>query len=174
MSDQLDQIQADYVPLEDRILLKLRAGNKLYRAWLTRRYLSLLLPVLQGVHPQTQERFAPPPAMAPEVDERFTPQKEAPLEQQAEQGMLEYPLGETPILLTEVSFQAGKSDQPGQLVLKPQQGQGIVLPFTSEMNHLLLKLLLQTLESTDWLQPLQTRYFEDAAPLAGGEAGRLQ
>ncbi len=174
MSDQLDQIQADYVPLEDRILLKLRAGNKLYRAWLTRRYLSLLLPVLQGVHPQTQERFAPPPAMEPELDERFAPQKEAPLETLAEQAILEYPLGEAPILLTEVSFQAGEGETPGQLVLKPQQGQGIVLPFTPEMNHLLLKLLLQTLENTDWTQPLRTRYFEDAAPLTMGAAGSLQ
>ncbi len=174
MSDQLDQIQADYVPLEDRMLLKLRAGNKLYRAWLTRRYLGLLLPVLQGVHPATGERFAEPPAVDPELDERFTPQKEPPLEKRAETETLEYPLGEAPIVLTEVSFQTGQGDQPGHLMLKPAQGQGIVLPFTPQMNHLLLKLLLKALEHTDWLQPLRTRYYNVETDSSNGGSAPLQ
>ncbi|HID00252.1 MAG TPA: hypothetical protein EYP05_02775 [Piscirickettsiaceae bacterium] len=170
MGDQLEQIQTDYIPVEDRILLKLRSGNQLYRLWLTRRYVGLLLPVLQGVHPQTGERFSDPPAVDPQLDEQFTPQKEAPLEQQAETVRLEYPLGEEPVLLTEISFQAPSSQHAqGQLVLKPQRGEGIVLPFSPTMNHLLLKLLLQTLKNTDWLQPLQTDYYTEAV-LSGSTA----
>lgn len=77
MSDSLDQIQLNFVPNEDRLLLKLRGGDKLYRAWVTRRYLK-------------------------------------------------------------------------RLILKPARGQGIVLPYTPEVNHMLLKLIYQVLPSTQW------------------------
>ena len=146
MSDSLDQIQLNFVPNEDRLLLKLRGGDKLYRAWVTRRYLKLLLPVLQGVHPTTGERFAEPPAVEAALDQQLTPEKQPPLEQSADSSPLVYPLGKAPILLTEAQY-----DTPGKrLILKPARGQGIVLPYTPEVNHMLLKLIYQVLPSTQW------------------------
>ncbi|MDX1796981.1 MAG: hypothetical protein R3219_09665, partial [Hydrogenovibrio sp.] len=54
MSNQIKQIQANYHPVEDRILFKIHTDNQqIFQAWITRRYLKLLMPVLQGQHPET-------------------------------------------------------------------------------------------------------------------------
>ena len=148
MSQTLDQIQVDFVPNEDRLLLKLRAGRQLYRAWLTRRFLTLWVPILQGVHPQTGERFADAPALPLEQADAIEPQPDTPLEQQAEP--FEYPLGEAPILAVEISYNAPTEDSAATMVIKPANGQGIVLPYQATLNHTLLKLLQSASDRAQW------------------------
>ncbi len=53
MADTIQQLQASFNPVEDRLLLKLHTGNQKLQAWITRRYLTLLIPTLQGIHPVT-------------------------------------------------------------------------------------------------------------------------
>ncbi|WP_294949916.1 hypothetical protein [Sulfurivirga sp.] len=154
---QLEQIQLDFVPNEDRLLLKLRAGNQLYRAWLTRRFVRLLIPMLMGIRPDTGERFADTPALPPEEDAQLEPSSQPPLEQATpgHDTPLEYPLGETPILAVELSYLPSTAERPqAQLAIKPARGQGILLPYQPTINHMLLKLLRRTLQVTDWEQPL--------------------
>ena len=163
MNQTLDQIQVDFVPNEDRLLLKLRAGHSLYRAWLTRRFLKLWVPILQGVHPQTGERFAEAPALPPEQADAIAPQKEAPLEERAE--TFDHPLGETPILAVEISYNAPQEDAAASMVIKPAQGPGIVLPYQPALNLSLLKLLRQSARQADW--ELDALFHETAAPASG-------
>lgn len=148
MSQTLDQIQIDFVPNEDRLLLKLRAGNQLYRAWLTRRFVKVWVPILQGVHPQTGERFADAPALPLEQADAIQPVKDTPLEKQAE--AYEYPLGEAPILAVEITYNAASAEKPAQMIIKPASGQGIVLPYHSHLNHTLLKLLQTASDKAQW------------------------
>ncbi|WP_127471684.1 hypothetical protein [Thiomicrorhabdus aquaedulcis] len=151
MTDQIHQIQASYQPLEDRILLNIKTLNQhVYCAWITRRYLQLLLPALHGHHPTSHEPlFDQKKAMlnqlkneASQLSNGFNQPYQAP-----EQAI--YPLGETPILLAKITFKA--LDTPAPFVhLEPHSGQGISLPFQPELLGALLKVFGQAMEAADW------------------------
>ena len=154
MSYTLDEMQADYVAAEDRILLKLRAEKTLWRVWLTRRFTRLLLPFLHGIHPETGEAFSPLPALPLEQADRINTQPDTPLERKYADTILETPLGDAPILLVELTYRPpGPGQSHGQMVLKPAQGEGIVLPFAPALNHALIKLIGAAVERADWNLP---------------------
>lgn len=155
MSHQINQIQASYNASEDRILLKIKTLNEqVYLAWLTRRFVSLLLPLLHGKHPTTDEAlFDEQTAMSHQTEKQqtqlngdFGTAYESPENAQ-------FPLGELPILLTKMTFnnlsQSEPDDSP-QLILEPEQGAGIVLPFNPELMGALLKILAQVIDQADW------------------------
>lgn len=151
MSDQIKQIQASYQPLEDRILLKLHtSGEQEMQAWITRRYLKLLIPALQGQHPKTGEPM-------------FS-QKESELNQMQQQQIQKEgnyddayeapenansPLGSEPILLAQITFKGLKGDAP-QLALEPEKGAGIALSYQSQLMGALMKILNQAVDKADW------------------------
>lgn len=150
MSDATSQIQAAYNALEDRILLNIKTHNdQLYSAWITRRYMSLLIPALQGQHPQTGETLfggrklnmaaAAKHEMADnDFESDFVPPEDP-----------HYPLGQTPILLTRITFKGLDSDNP-QLNLEPEEGLGIALPFQPQLMNILWKVFSQALNSAEW------------------------
>ena len=155
MSQQINQIQASYNASEDRILLKIKTLNEqVYLAWMTRRFVSLLLPLLHGKHPTPGKEL---------FDEQTTMTHQAQKQQTQLEGDFgtayetpenpEYPLGELPILLAKMTFQNLNQllpDEPSQLILEPEQGAGIVLPFNAELMGALLKILAQVIEQADW------------------------
>jgi len=125
-----------------------------YLAWLTRRFVSLLLPLLHGKHPTTGDAL---------FDEQTTMTHQTEKQQTQLDGDFstvyespenaEYPLGELPILLTKMTFNAQNQalpDEPPQLILEPEHGAGIVLPFSPELMGALLKILAQVIDQTDW------------------------
>ena len=151
MSDQINQIQATYDALEDRILLKFKTLNEeVYLAWVSRRFCKLLLPVLQGRHPQNGQQLLEP---TEDLEREFAQEKaqlagdySSPYQAPEKP---KFPLGETPILLAQISFTHLNSKQ-ATFRLEPNHGQGLALPFHPQLLGPLLKILTQAIEKTDW------------------------
>ncbi|WP_028485629.1 hypothetical protein [Thiomicrorhabdus chilensis] len=157
MSDAISQIQASYDAIEDRILLKIKTHNqRVYSAWITRRYLRLLIPALQGQHPQTGETLFPPQQTL--ANQTETAEDDLDLNDfdtlYEEPESPEYPLGEEPVLLTRIAFKEMDSDHP-QLNLDPEEGPGIGLPFQPDVLGILLKIFGQALHSANWQLDLE-------------------
>lgn len=160
MSDTVSQIQASYHPSEDRILLNIKTLNdQVYLAWITRRFLKLLIPVLHGQHPTTGKSL---------FDEKTSHIQQAQKEKTQLSGDYEsqylkpedpqYPLGEEPILLAKITFKDIYSEK-GSLALEPEKGQGILLPYHPELLGPLIKIFAKALEPADWeldLDPILT------------------
>jgi len=151
MSDQINQIQASYNATEDRVLLKIKTLNdQVYLAWVTRRFLALLLPAMHGKHPTTGTSF---------FDEKTHLVNEAKKEAAQVKGDYEseyikpdspdYPLGESPILLAKITFKAINTPE-AQLILEPETGSGIQLPFNPTLLGALLKIFTQAIQQSDW------------------------
>lgn len=150
MSENIQQIQASFNAVEDRILLKLHTGQQSLQAWITRRYLKLLIPSLQGQHPQSkQPLFSPKKQALVEMSNQKVQQEgnyEAPYQ---EPETVAHPLGDAPILLAKITFKALESDNP-QIILEPEQGAGIVLSYQPQLTGALMKILNHAIENADW------------------------
>lgn len=151
MSDKINQIQASYHPLEDRILLKIKTLNEqVYLAWITRRFMKLLIPVLHGQHPTSgKSLFDEKKSQLQQLDKdktQLTGDYES--EYKAPESP-DYPLGEAPILLAKITFKDIYSDN-AQLVFEPEKGQGIILPFHADILGPLIKIFSQALHASDW------------------------
>lgn len=158
MSDTVSQIQASYSPTEDRILLNIKTLNEqVYLAWITRRFMKLIIPTLHGQHPTTGKAL---------FDEKTSQIQQAQKEKTQLQGDYksayqtpdnpQYPLGETPIVLAKLTFKDIHSGK-GSLVLEPERGQGIVLPYHPDLLGPLIKIFSQALNNSDWdlnLEPI--------------------
>lgn len=158
MSNHIQQIQASYNPIEDRILFKLYTDNEQQlQAWITRRFLQLLLPTLQGKHPQSGQAILSQKALALyqaaaekcQLEADYTAPYQAP--QQASE-----PLGKHPILLTKLTLKGLETDSP-LLLLEPGTGPGIQMGYQAELMGALLKVFTQAIDSANWqlsLDPL--------------------
>lgn len=147
MSSQIKQIQAHYLPVEDRILLKIHTDEQqVFHAWLTRRYLKLLLPVLQGQHPQTGEAISNTNRNPAEDNSSEEPQFDQPYQPPES---ADFPLGEAPILLSRMTFKGFDTDF-AELILEPEEGPGISLSYQPKFITALLTIIQQTIESADW------------------------
>lgn len=151
MSDQINQIQASFDAIEDRILLKFKTNNEdVYLTWLSRRYCKLLIPVLHGRHPKSGEQLL---SDGTTVEKQFE-QEKAQLEGDynspyAKPENPHYPLGEEPILLAQISFKNLHTDSPS-ISLEPNKGQGLLLPYHPQLLGPMLKILTTAIEKTDW------------------------
>jgi len=151
MSDQIKQIQARYEPLEDRILFRLHTEQQhQLGAWITRRYLQLLLPTLQGQHPQTGQAILSQKSLAMHQAAAEKGQLEAyydtPYQQPIQGGN---PLGGAPILLTKLTLKGLGTDTP-LLVLEPEEGAGIQVSYQPELMGALIKVFHQATEAANW------------------------
>lgn len=151
MPNQIKQIQASYHPLEDRILFKLHTdGQQKIHAWMTRRYIKLLIPILQGQHPKTGEPMLQDSQQVIEQMAQDKAQMDSDFESEyVEPESAETPLGETPILLAKITFKGLTTDNP-QLLLEPEQGSGISLSYNAQLTGTLIKLFSFALKKADW------------------------
>jgi len=150
---RLHQLKLDFIPEQDRLLLRVSTDNQLeVRLWLTRRALRLLWPLLvQMVR------------SSPEVALQSNPQaRDALVGMQHEQALSranftaafeeaprQMPLGAEPILV--VRIQSNKDEKGNQVLgLLPQQGQGIHLTLDNTLLHSLCKLLQNAVAKSDW------------------------
>src|SRR5487761_2541038 len=131
---RLHQLKLDFIPEQDRLLLRVSTDNQLeVRLWLTR--------VALQSNPQARDALV---GMQHEQALRQAnfgdPFKEAPREM---------PLGAEPILV--VRMRANKDDRGNQvLALLPQQGQGIHLTLDNTLLHSLCTLLQNAVAKSDW------------------------
>lgn len=151
MTNQIKQIQASYHPLEDRILIKLHTDQQQkIHAWMTRRFVKLLIPALQGQHPKTgQPMLDNAEQMTQEIEQQKAQMGTQFDSDYDEPEFAEAPLGEDPILLAKITFKGLGSEYP-QLLLEPETGSGISLSYNAQLTGTLLKLFTQALKQSDW------------------------
>ena len=181
----IHQVNVTYVVAHDRLLLRINslAGEE-FRAWLTRRLALKLLPHFsRTAREQVQQHLSPPAAGASltlqrqQLLENF--QKEAevyegdfetPYQDQATQ----LPMGEQPLLVTEVTFTplADAKVQVHLIERLPKQQRDLQLIMDPALSQALLKLLHQGLKASGWLEPVPA--LSEAAPIpARGEPDLL-
>ncbi|MDX1351777.1 MAG: hypothetical protein R3254_02105 [Thiomicrorhabdus sp.] len=151
MSEKINQIQASYYPAEDRILLKIKTlNNQVYLAWITRRFMKLLIPVLHGQHPTTGKSLFDEKQSQVQQLEKEKNQLSGDYESEYQvPDNADYPLGETPILLAKITFKDIYGDN-AQLAFEPEEGQGIILPYHADLLGPLIKIFSQALNASDW------------------------
>jgi hypothetical protein len=151
MNDKISQIQAKYDAIEDRILLTLKTENhSIFSAFITRKYAKLLLPILHGKHPQSGEPLLPAHLNEEHQNTQMIAQATANVEESFQPPESpNYPLGQTPILLAQVTFQNLDTEQ-GKFILEPEKGPGLVLPFKAELLGPLLHIFEDAIQRADW------------------------
>ena len=150
---RLHQLKLDFVPEQDRLLLRVSTDSRLeVRLWLTRRALRLLWPLLLQML-----------RAAPEIALQSNPQaRDALVGLQHEQALVranfaeafedaprDMPLGAEPILVVHIRADTDENNNP-VLGLLPQQGQGIHLTLDNHAAALLVQAAAQRRGQSDW------------------------
>jgi hypothetical protein len=168
---RLHQLKLDFIPEQDRLLLRVSTDNQLeVRLWLTRRALRLLWPLLvQMVRASPEVALQSNPeardALVGMQHERALSQ--ANFAQPFEELPREMPLGTEPILVARM--QTNRDDNGNHILgLLPQQGQGVNLTLDNTLLHSLCKLLQTAVAKSDWDIVLELPALQ--APLAMDDA----
>ncbi len=150
---RLHQLKLDFIPEQDRLLLRVSTDNQLeVRLWLTRRALRLLWPLLvQMVRSSPEVALQSNPqardALVGMQHERAL--RQANFADAFDEAPREMPLGAEPLLV--VHIRASKDDSGNQVLgLLPQQGQGIHLTLDNTLLHSFCKLLQNAVAKSDW------------------------
>jgi hypothetical protein len=149
----LEQIRIDFVPEQDRLLMRIASSDRSeVLLWFTRRCVRLMWPLLVKM---TQS--------VPQIAQQALPEaRDALLNMQREQALSqanfgrpydaanrERPLGAEPILVARVN--TGRNEQgKHMLALLPQQGQGVTLGLDDTLLHALCKLLQDVVAKAEW------------------------
>jgi hypothetical protein len=150
---RLHQLKLDFIPEQDRLLLRVSTDNQLeMRLWLTRRALRLLWPLLVQMlrtSPEIVRQNNPQARDALVGMQREQALRQANFAAPFEEKPREMPLGEEPILVARIQTNrdAGGNNVLGLL---PQQGQGIHLTLDNTLLHSLCKLLQNAVAKSDW------------------------
>ncbi len=149
---RLEQFNASYDALQDRIQLKIRASDEAeYRFLITRRFLSLLWPLLMKMAENFSARNAPDDPLTRSTLAEMAhgnAVNQADFSSEYKEGS-QFPLGVEPVLLAKISLRP-LTGNTQTLILLPIQGQGINLNLDEKLVHVLARLLQQTATATDW------------------------
>ena len=150
---RLHQLKLDFVPEQDRLLLRVSTDDRQeIRCWLTRRLLRLLWPrLLQMVRAAPEIALQSNPqardAMVGMRHERAL--RQANFAEAFEDGPRAMPLGAEPILVARI--QTNTDDRGNQvLALLPQHGPGIHLTMDEVLLHSFCKLVQNAVTKSEW------------------------
>jgi len=150
---QINQIQLSFVPIQDRLMLRINTLDSAgFQFWLTRRYVKLLWPILMNMLTKDEQ-------IAVQQTEQAKKEMLSFKHQEAAQKM-DYtknfkdtteinPLGDEPVLLAKISVKTG-DDGTQILCMHPEHGQGIELALDQTLLHSICKLLEDTVAKSDW------------------------
>lgn len=162
----LHQIQVIYQPDDDRVLMRATFnrddGAPLeFRAWLTRRFVKFLWP---GLTATLQAQVALNNMQVAQASaEIVNMENQAAVNEIKSQGNFDkpfdasthqYPLGELPILLTDVEFNLN-ANQPVRIRFSDARKNGLSLDFTQNLLHAFCALLQQAVQTAEWEMKLQ-------------------
>lgn len=153
---RLEQFNASYDALQDRILLRIRTTDAAeYRFWITRRYLILLWPLLMKMADTFSARKSADPMTRSALAELAHGEAvgQADFSSQYQDGS-SFPLGQDPVLLARISLRP-PTGQTQTLVLLPQQGSGINLDLDEQLVHVFARLLQQAAVVAEWALKLE-------------------
>ncbi len=152
---RLHQIKIDYDTEQDRILMLISTNEGVeVRAWLTRRYVMLLWPLLVK---QAEEA-------SPRISTQANPEaRKALLGLEHEQAVAKadfskpyhaspqhsQPLGDAPLLLARVRTGRDRNGHP-VVALHPAEGQGLTLTLDPVLLHSVCRLLQAAVKKSNW------------------------
>ena len=150
---KINQVQVSYVPVEDRLLLRVSTDERQeLRFWLTRRFTTLLRPALDHAA-GTSGRAAMIPDVAARsavVDfEREAALANADFSTPFESLPDSLPLGDAPVLLAKASVRAGPEGK-AVLAMHPENGQGIDMAVDARLSHSLARLIDSCAHNAGW------------------------
>jgi hypothetical protein len=149
MTDSIYQMNVTYSPEEDRLLLRITTQKGVeFRVWLTRRYCTLLMGVLEK---EIGKRGGMPVvASTPETRQMF---REGAMDKPFDdKGARQHPLGEDGILAYGISTLEKPGDVLG-LELQPQNGQGVTINLNQSLLFMFHNLLTQGIDRANWRLP---------------------
>jgi hypothetical protein len=172
----LHQIQVTYQQDDDRVLVRATfnrpEGDPLeFRAWFTRRFVKILWPGLTAT--LQAQVVLNNLKMAQASADIVNMENQAALDKTKSQGnfdkpfdtsMRQTPLGELPILLTDVEFSLN-ANQPTRIHFSDAKKNGLALDFTQGTLHGFCALLQQAVKAAEWEMDLNlpgTRPVDDA------------
>lgn len=146
MTDQLHQINVTYVPIEDRLMMRLNTKQGIeFRVWLTRRFTGILL----GLLTTEIDKHGGVPALA-STNETVAMFKQGAMEKPYEaEKTVEYPLGSSGILAYKINY---KNTTEGVITLEilPEKGKGVNLNLNKSMLFMFYNLLTQACSQSEW------------------------
>ncbi len=149
------QLQARYLPEEDRISLRMNTvAQEEFRFWLTRRFLVRMWPVLQeGLMSSPVVRQQSDPVSRQTVMEFEHEKAKTKAEFNAPfQAAPNLPLGEEALLIVQANFRHLPNGD-FFLSVKDNHGKGIDLTLTRDLLHLLCQILDDAAQRSDWDLP---------------------
>lgn len=146
MDTSIQQLNLNYLPKEDRLLLKVNnSADAEFRIWLTRRYTILLLKVLTdkmdtfgGVDAIAVSEEAQKEIKSGAFEKKYSAPKE-----------INYPLGEEGVLAYQIKTTALKNNSVN-LQFLPEKGKGLNFNLDKKLLFMLHKLLLQGIRGANW------------------------
>lgn len=158
---ELHQIQMTYQASEDRILCRASfvaedGDLQEIRAWFTRRMIRALWPTL--LEAMERQVALDNPQAAHASSHVVEMEHHASVDAIRESGsfgtaykedICGFPLGETPILVTNVNFSLG-AGQPVRLSLSPDEGSGFEIAFAQQVLHGFTSLLRDAAAKAEW------------------------
>jgi hypothetical protein len=151
---QLRQMQLQFQPVQDRLVLRINTGDQQeFAFWLTRRLILALWPALVRGLASHKDVILQQDTGGREAVMAFKHEAAAatadfgkPFEESAE---IRKPLGERPMLVARADVRRA---DPGRLVLalNPAEGRGVELGLTDELLHNLCRLLAEGVNQTGW------------------------
>lgn len=162
----IHQVNVSYSAEQDRLLIRINSLNgEEFRAWLTRRLTLKLLPHLgKTAQAQIEQQFQPPAAGTPLPEQKeqmlqnfkkeaavYDGDFQTPFKEKA----AALPLGEDPLLVTELSFTplADAKLQVTLLERLPGKQRDLQLVMDPALTQGLLRLLSQSLKASGWTEP---------------------
>ena len=146
MADQLHQINISHDGKEDRLLLRVSTGGgDEYRLWLTRRYTSLLMGVLNK---EIDNRGGVPSVAGSEETTKML--KNGALEKKYDSETAKsFPLGEAGVLAFRINT---RNTDEGNLALEllPEKGKGITLNLNKSLLYMMHNILTQGITQANW------------------------
>ncbi len=146
MSDQLHQLNVNYIPVEDRLMLRMstKAGDE-YRVWLTRRFSGLLLELLN----KEIDKHGGVPTLASTSETKKMFKQEAMEKPYEAEKTTAYPLGESGFLAAKINY---KTSEEGVLMLEilPEYGKGINLNLNKTLLFMFYNLVMQGCSQSGW------------------------
>ena len=165
----LRQINIQYVPEQDRLLMRISSGtNEEVLLWLTRRCVKLLWPALVNLAGSVPDILTQshPEAKTALLGMRHEEALASADFSKPYEASAEHPLGAEPILVARV--QARRSEEGAfVLTLLPGKGQGVNLALDEKLLHSVCGLLQKVVSNTEWEMKLEWPQAPAAPTLQG-------
>lgn len=153
---KIEQIQIKFVPVEDRLLMRVAGDEGLeFRFWLTRRFVKMIWPALGNalkLSPTIQTQASPIAQREVLAFEHEKAVSDADFKTPYKESPKTLPLGDAPILLSKMQLRRNP-DGAFTMSLGPETGAGIDLAINNKLLHSVAELIANGAQLAQWELP---------------------